>query len=71
LIVETDGFETHGTRAAFVRDRRRDRRLRRAGYAVERFTWDDIFFDPMACGVEMTDILDRNPPRPPNRGGVV
>jgi len=62
LIVETDGFAAHKTKAAFVRDRRRDRRLRRAGYAVERFTWDDIFFDPIGCGIEMSDILSRNPP---------
>ena len=27
LIVEADGFETHGTRAAFERDRARDRAL--------------------------------------------
>ena len=62
MIVETDGFAAHKTKAAFVRDRRRDRRLRRAGYAVERFSWDDIFFDPAGCGVEMSDILSRNPP---------
>jgi very-short-patch-repair endonuclease len=66
LIVETDGFEAHRTRAAFVRDRRRDRRLRRAGYAVERFSWDDIFFDPRGCTEELRDILSRHPPR----GGV-
>lgn len=62
LIVETDGFETHGTRTAFVRDRRRDRRLRRAGYGVERFAWDDIFFGPRGCSEEMVDIIERNPP---------
>lgn len=63
LIVETDGFEHHSTKAAFVRDRRRDRRLRRADYGVERFSWDDIFFDPRGCDEEMTDILARHPPR--------
>ncbi len=64
LIVETDGFDSHKTKAAFVRDRRRDRRLRRADYAVERFSWDDIFFDPRGCAEEMIDIMARNPPRP-------
>jgi len=42
LIVETDGRETHGTRQAFERDRRRDRRLMMLGYRVVRFTWLDI-----------------------------
>lgn len=69
LIVETDGFATHKTKGAFVRDRRRDRRLRRADYAVERFSWDDIFFDPRGCADEMVDIMARSPPRP-RAGGV-
>jgi very-short-patch-repair endonuclease len=38
LIVETDGYETHGTRAAFDADRRRDAALQAAGYRVLRFT---------------------------------
>ena len=32
LIVELDGFETHGTRRSFERDRERDRRLTTAGW---------------------------------------
>ncbi len=68
-IIETDGFESHGSKAAFIRDRRRDRRLRRADYAVERFTWDDIFFNPRGCAEELIDIPTRNPPLPPG-GGV-
>jgi hypothetical protein len=39
LIVETDGFATHGTRAAFERDRARDAALQAAGFRVLRFTW--------------------------------
>jgi hypothetical protein len=46
LIVETDGWQFHGTRAAARRDRRRDRQLRAAGYRVERFMWDDVRDDP-------------------------
>lgn len=42
LIVETDGRQTHGTRRAFERDRRRDRRLMLLGYRVARFTWLDV-----------------------------
>ena len=42
LVVELDGYETHGTRAAFARDRRRDRLLEAAGFTVIRVTWWDL-----------------------------
>ncbi len=41
VIVETDGFETHGTRRAFRNDRAKDAALAAAGYHVLRFTRDD------------------------------
>jgi putative AbiEi antitoxin of type IV toxin-antitoxin system/uncharacterized protein DUF559 len=40
LIVETDGWEAHGTLAAFRSDRAKDAALTAAGYRVVRFTWD-------------------------------
>jgi very-short-patch-repair endonuclease len=42
LVVETDGWETHGTHAAFQTDRRRDASLVAAGWRVMRFTYDDV-----------------------------
>ncbi|MGI8579869.1 MAG: DUF559 domain-containing protein [Solirubrobacteraceae bacterium] len=42
LIVETDGYETHGTRPAFERDRERDRTLVVEGWRVVRFTWRQV-----------------------------
>ncbi|MEK6326587.1 MAG: type IV toxin-antitoxin system AbiEi family antitoxin domain-containing protein [Actinomycetota bacterium] len=42
VVVEVDGFATHGTRGAFQRDRRRDQLLSLAGWQVIRFTWDDV-----------------------------
>jgi very-short-patch-repair endonuclease len=39
LIVETDGYETHGTRRAFEADRAKDAALTAAGFRVVRFTW--------------------------------
>ena len=39
LIVETDGWQTHRTRAAFERDRAKDAALTAVGYRVVRFTW--------------------------------
>ena len=38
LIVETDGYEHHGTRAAFERDRAKDAQLTVRGWRVLRFT---------------------------------
>ena len=38
LIVELDGYETHGTRAAFERDRARDRKFTVAGWRTMRVT---------------------------------
>ncbi|MGB9183219.1 MAG: type IV toxin-antitoxin system AbiEi family antitoxin domain-containing protein [Solirubrobacteraceae bacterium] len=46
LIVETDGHASHGTRAAFERDRRRDQRLIAAGWRVVRITWRQLTEDP-------------------------
>jgi very-short-patch-repair endonuclease len=42
LIVELDGYAFHGTRAAFERDRARDRRLAAKGWRVLRVTWRDV-----------------------------
>jgi hypothetical protein len=41
LIVETDGWETHRTRAAFESDRRKDAALTADGWRVVRFTWHE------------------------------
>jgi hypothetical protein len=45
LVVETDGWETHRTRSAFRRDRRRDAALVAVGWRVMRFTYDDVAYD--------------------------
>jgi hypothetical protein len=42
LAIETDGEQTHGTRAAFQEDRRRDQILTAAGYRVARVTWRQV-----------------------------
>ena len=46
VVVETDGFRTHGTRWAFREDRRRDRLLGLGGWRVVRFTWADVTNEP-------------------------
>lgn len=57
LIVETDGWETHGTRSAFVGDRRRDRRLALEGWHVHRFTWYEIEHEPERVAAELGALV--------------
>ena len=56
LVVETDGWETHRTKAAFKSDRRKDAALTAAGYRVMRFTYDDVVYEP-------DTVVDRLTPR--------
>ena len=48
LVVETDGWADHGTRAGFEADRARDAWLLTQGYRVVRFTWNQICNEPAA-----------------------
>ena len=57
LIAETDGRDTHGTHAAFERDRARDRRLMRAGWRVARFTWREVMYEPERVAEDLRALL--------------
>jgi very-short-patch-repair endonuclease len=57
VAVELDGFAHHGTRAAFRRDRRRDRRLRRAGFEPVRVTWWDLHREPDELEADLRALL--------------
>jgi uncharacterized protein DUF559/putative AbiEi antitoxin of type IV toxin-antitoxin system len=57
LVVEVDGFETHGTRAAFERDRARDRALLAAGWRVARITWRQLHDEPEQIANELRALL--------------
>ncbi len=48
LAIETDGEETHDTRVAFQRDRKRDQILTAAGYRTSRVTWEQVRDEPNA-----------------------
>jgi len=50
VIVEVDGFSSHGTRVAFEGDRDRDRRLMAAGYLSMRVTWSQLHTIPEESG---------------------
>ncbi len=53
LIVEVDGYASHGTRQAFERDRRRDAELAAAGYRVMRITWRQLKQEPEAVAARL------------------
>lgn len=60
LAIETDGEETHGTRAAFQRDRWRDQLLTSAGYRVAQVTWRQLRDEPDAIASRIQRMLDPN-----------
>lgn len=57
LIVEVDGWESHGTRSAFEDDRARDARLRLLGFDVLRFTWRQLEDDAPAVAKTIRALL--------------
>lgn len=57
LIVETDGWATHGTRTAFEADRARDRRLAVEGWRVVRTTHRQLRDEPHAIAADITRLL--------------
>ena len=57
MIVELDGYATHGRRRAFEDDRRRDRALAAAGYTVVRITWRQLRDEPEAVARDLRRLL--------------
>jgi very-short-patch-repair endonuclease len=57
LIVETDGWSTHGHRRAFESDRARDATLQAHGYRVVRFTWRQVIHETLLVTVRIAQIL--------------
>ena len=58
LAVETDGHATHGTRQAFEADRRRDQRLKLAGWETLRFTWRQILDTPYEAAAILVAVVN-------------
>jgi very-short-patch-repair endonuclease len=57
LIVECDGFASHGTREAFEADRAKDRELVVAGWRVVRVTWRQLIDDPEVVARQLAALL--------------
>lgn len=58
IVIECDGHEFHSTIKRQARDRRIDRELQKAGYAVLRFTGSQINADPNHCAQEVRDFIE-------------
>jgi very-short-patch-repair endonuclease len=59
VIVETDGFHAHSTRAAFERDRARDALLSAHGWRVVRFSWWQVVHEPEVVAARLAVVLTR------------
>ncbi|HTE59917.1 MAG TPA: DUF559 domain-containing protein, partial [Solirubrobacteraceae bacterium] len=59
LVVETDGWSTHGHRRAFESDRARDAMLQAHGYTVVRFTWRQVMDETLLVTVRIAQLLTR------------
>jgi very-short-patch-repair endonuclease len=57
LVVETDGWDAHGTRHAFESDRAKDAALTAAGYRVLRFTWRQLRDEPQTVADRLKAVL--------------
>jgi len=58
LVVEVDGFQSHGTFKAFKGDRRRDVDLMLDRFRVARFTWDDVVNDPAGTAARIKGLIE-------------
>jgi very-short-patch-repair endonuclease len=59
VVMEADGYDFHGHRAAFERDREKDQRLAAAGYTVIRVTWRQLRYEPEAVMARIAQALAR------------
>ena len=57
VIVETDGWASHGNRFAFERDKARDADLVARGWIVLRFTWRQIVDSPLLVVARVAQTL--------------
>lgn len=59
LVIEADGFEWHGSREAFERDRDRDRELVRRGFVVIRLSYARVMGDLDGAMLAVLDVVRR------------
>ncbi len=62
LTVELDGYQYHGTRHAWERDRQREREARSRGDEFRRYTWSDVIEEPEPMLADLRGLLTRRTP---------
>ncbi len=71
VIVEADSYRSHGDRAAFELDRRRDQLLAAAGWRVLRVTWRQLTGEPQRVVEALRRLVPisprMKPPRTPSK----
>ena len=63
LIVETDGHAFHLTREQRAEDNARDLSARKAGWTVQRFTYEAVVLTPAQTAADVQDLLRVSPVR--------
>lgn len=63
LVVEVDGAAYHSDRQALQRDLRRNNTTIIGGYALLRFTYEDVIFHPEELLAQVLQVLGRRPVR--------
>jgi hypothetical protein len=61
LIAELDGWKSHGTKRAFRKDRKRDRRLGAAGFERIRITEDQVLDEPADLAADLRKLIYKRP----------
>lgn len=69
LVVETDGWQAHGHRAAFESDRARDAWLQAGGHTVLRFTWKQVMHATLLVVVRIAQCTPHRALTTPPAGG--
>ena len=62
LVIEAESFEFHWEKDAFARDVARYTAFVRLGYAVVRFTWEEVMFRPEYVREVLTAMVALGPP---------
>ena len=61
IVIECDGFETHGGRPAFVKDLVRFTTLVAGGWRPLRFAWEQVMFQPEWVLDRVRDVVGDEP----------
>jgi hypothetical protein len=58
LVVELDGRPAHSRPAAIERDRQRELTLREAGFAIRRYSWQQVTGQPKRVSADLLAALE-------------